>query len=887
MQRLVTTTDDTSEFELQTSSSSHNHAFLYSLIIPQLLEIARSPSKESLYESFTASDLKSILLINQQPHSELTTKSQFVDCVFDFLVSQQADLESVDSIDEHRDQNEQIIESLDAANTDHVVEDIAYDQPIAHVVYDKTSYRSDSQSFQTAAQQSKPHLPPIIISRYPLIDPVPTIASLRDVIVLTSCIVERDARVRVGIKVIDLTPVAPINTVIQQLMPNRPIDLTINRSNNESINQYSPGNHASVSIISEVQTTSSESDDDDSVQNTGVVRKRALSTYQKKRRTRCPDCHQGFSNEVEMFNHIAVSHGRHDCPSCRQSFRDEASLKEHLTVHSRGHPHVCKFCGKGFLKVYVLEGHEHLHTGVRPFKCDFAGCDRTFTSKLYLSKHVPVHTNTKPITQSNQHVNSDTSNKSINQPINQGKKQKISRSTKRGSQSISAYFDDQPDSTVLGNEENDLAHSTSAFFADYNEPATQSSQPKVAKPHQPRKAEIRYRPSTKYRLTAEHVDRYRTLHSILTSRLAEWDDQLFISCFNKDDLSIVAAVNRIVRAGRHISRTEQAQNVLRFVLSTTLKHPDAVIATEGPNIHSKLKQSAIATKHPAEHLMDTDWSTSDDDSDSDSSDTDSSSTLASDDSSSAALKLPTSKQSRARQKRTLTSEDIDLYRKVHPVLTSDRVVCDEKFLVSEFTVRELNAVALSNQIARVIGHRKSIQARYIFEFLQSKKFIHPDKLVIADEHQSDANTFLWKDVGSEQSMLLTDHELAQSDDDDFFQHQSTFKKRKRSMSGSDEESKDSDDSSTTPSKRSKSPLNDYQATDFESQSVELADYRDIYAKILALDWHFLTPELLNSILNESECRIVMNVHQLEHHSLSKDQLINQIFRLLDENGLQM
>lgn len=70
----------------------------------------------------------------------------------------------------------------------------------------------------------------------------------------------------------------------------------------------------------------------------------------------------------------------------------------------------------------------------------------------------------------------------------------------------------------------------------------------------------------------------------------------------------------------------------------------------------------------------------------------------------------------------------------------------------------------------------------------------------------------------------------------------------------------------------------------ENQTVRLLQYREIYAKLLALDWWCLTMECLGSIVSEAEAQSIASIHSLDP-SFSKAQLLDSIFHLMQDNTL--
>ena len=78
---------------------------------------------------------------------------------------------------------------------------------------------------------------------------------------------------------------------------------------------------------------------------------------------------------------------------CDKSYTTRFSLRRHIASHSAIKQHVCVLCFKTFTLAQYLKEHTYIHTQQKPFKCDFEGCNRAFRQAGKLSMHKKVHQN--------------------------------------------------------------------------------------------------------------------------------------------------------------------------------------------------------------------------------------------------------------------------------------------------------------------------------------------------------------------------------------------------------------------------------------------------------------------------------------------------------------
>ena len=79
--------------------------------------------------------------------------------------------------------------------------------------------------------------------------------------------------------------------------------------------------------------------------------------------------------------------------TCDKSYTTRFSLRRHIASHSAIKQHACVLCFKTFTLAQYLKEHTYIHTQQKPFKCDFDGCTRAFRQAGKLSMHKKVHQN--------------------------------------------------------------------------------------------------------------------------------------------------------------------------------------------------------------------------------------------------------------------------------------------------------------------------------------------------------------------------------------------------------------------------------------------------------------------------------------------------------------
>ena len=102
-------------------------------------------------------------------------------------------------------------------------------------------------------------------------------------------------------------------------------------------------------------------------------------------------CTKSFSQRGDLVRHEGSHEGSHEgtvfkCDKCPSTFTLKKNLVRHLNAHTDGF--MCNVCGTKMSSKQALAAHLNIHTEERPYLCPNPGCNKAYSTKGNLKKHL-------------------------------------------------------------------------------------------------------------------------------------------------------------------------------------------------------------------------------------------------------------------------------------------------------------------------------------------------------------------------------------------------------------------------------------------------------------------------------------------------------------------
>ena len=112
-----------------------------------------------------------------------------------------------------------------------------------------------------------------------------------------------------------------------------------------------------------------------------------------RKQIKCQMCDFTCISVEALKDHHSKDHGILHCKYCDKAFSSKPSLDKHMYVHTNMMAYVCEECGQGFpFKSQMLQ-HKITHSTDSRFKCKRGNCGKSFKNKGDLTRHEISHDN--------------------------------------------------------------------------------------------------------------------------------------------------------------------------------------------------------------------------------------------------------------------------------------------------------------------------------------------------------------------------------------------------------------------------------------------------------------------------------------------------------------
>ena len=106
---------------------------------------------------------------------------------------------------------------------------------------------------------------------------------------------------------------------------------------------------------------------------------------------KCQMCSHTCKSVSALSAHHRDDHGILRCNTCDKAFSTKAALDKHIYVHKLQKTFVCEECGQGFIFESRLLQHQITHSDEARYACNRGSCSKSFKNKGDLNRHVGTH----------------------------------------------------------------------------------------------------------------------------------------------------------------------------------------------------------------------------------------------------------------------------------------------------------------------------------------------------------------------------------------------------------------------------------------------------------------------------------------------------------------
>ena len=124
---------------------------------------------------------------------------------------------------------------------------------------------------------------------------------------------------------------------------------------------------------------------------------RHMSSHIDSRKYICTfeGCTKRF-NDLYIFQlhkkrHLGLLERKYLCEYCEKRFTSKYALDRHVLTHTQQRPHACEYCSMAYTQRNDLVKHLREHVGDAIYRCNFEGCNEGFRLKFELKQHYAVH----------------------------------------------------------------------------------------------------------------------------------------------------------------------------------------------------------------------------------------------------------------------------------------------------------------------------------------------------------------------------------------------------------------------------------------------------------------------------------------------------------------